>query len=85
MTRRVCRIGLNVSQLCCTKSHMPKAEPTIGVRLSTDLLAAIEKRKTRMAKESPGVGFTTSDVVRHLLSVALAAELVHVPGAPRGR
>ncbi len=75
MTRRVCRIGLNVSQLCCTTSHMAKPEPTIGVRLSTEYLRAIDKRKSRMAKESPGVGFTVSDVVRQALEVALAPEL----------
>ncbi len=75
MTRRVCRIGLNVSQLCCTKSHMAKTEPTIGVRLSTDYIRAIEKAKSRMAKETPGVGVSLSDVVRHALEVVLAPEL----------
>ncbi len=54
---------------------MAKAEPTIGVRLSTDLLTAIEKRRASMAKASPGVGFTVSDVVRHALEVQLAPEL----------
>ena len=75
MTRRGGRIALHVAMRRHKVPHMAKPEPTIGVRMSPELLDAITARRARMAREKPGVGFTLSDVVRHALEIALAPEL----------
>ncbi len=50
------------------------ADVTIGVRLPVHLREAIEKKRAAMATATPGASITTSDALRALLLVGIAAE-----------
>lgn len=52
----------------------PHADASLTVRLPGHMLDAIERKRLAMQAKVPGVAINTSDTVRALLLVGLAAE-----------
>lgn len=57
--------------LAASASH---ADASLTVRIPGHMLDAIERKRMAMQGKVPGVAITTSDAVRALLLVGLAAE-----------
>lgn len=79
------RLAANLSEIIAMKPLDPNASGkarTITVRLSADLLAALDVEATRLKSLLPGSSIGLSDAVRTLLHRALATPSTSAPAAP---
>ena len=79
------RLAANLPEIIAMKPLDPNASGkarTITVRLSADLLAALDVEATRLKSLLPGSSIGLSDAVRTLLHRALATPSTSAPAAP---